>query len=55
MVSHHTVKFGGHRKCGSDDIMFLLVEGQDSTCPPLNPSILLIAKALGVKTYQISF
>ena len=55
MVSHHIAKFGGHRKCGSGDIMFLLVEEQDSTCPLLNPSVLLIAKAHGVKRYQISF
>ena len=28
MVSHHPVKFGGHRHCGSGDIMFLVVEGR---------------------------
>ena len=32
MVRHHPVKFGGHRHCGSGDIMFLVVEEQDSTC-----------------------
>ena len=34
-------KFGYHqvwcfRNCGSGDMMFLVVEGQDSTCPSLN-------------------
>ena len=26
MVSHHPAKFGGHRHCGSGDIMFLVAE-----------------------------
>ena len=28
MVSHHLTKFGGHRQCGSGDMMFLVVERQ---------------------------
>ena len=32
MISHHPVKIGGHRHCGSGDITFLVVEEQDSTC-----------------------
>ena len=36
MVNHHPTKFGGHRHCGSGEIMFLVVKGQDSTCPRLN-------------------
>ena len=27
---HHPAKFHGHRHCGSGDMMFLVVEGQDS-------------------------
>ena len=45
MVSHHLAKFGGHRHCGSGDVMFLVVEGQDSTCPCLNLPLLFISKA----------
>ena len=48
MVSHHPAKFGGHRHCGSGDTMFLVVEGQDSTCPRLNPPLLFISKAHGM-------
>ena len=33
MVSHQPARFGGHRRCGSGDMMFVVVEGQDSTCP----------------------
>ena len=35
-VSHHPAKFGGHRHCGSGDIILLLVEEQDSTLARLN-------------------
>ena len=44
MVSHHTATFGDHRHCSSGD-MFLVVEGQDSTYPPLIPPLLFISKA----------
>ena len=37
MVSQHPAKLGGHRHCGSGDMMFVVVEGKDSTCPPLDP------------------
>ena len=32
MVNNHCTKFGDHRHCGSEDIMFFVVEKQDSTC-----------------------
>ena len=48
MVSHHTAKFGGHRHCGSGDMMFVVVEEQDSTCPRLDPPLLFISKAHGI-------
>ena len=41
MVSHHHVTFGGHRHCGSGDIMFVVVEEQDSTYPRLDPPLLV--------------
>ena len=43
MVSHGSAKFGGHRHCGSGDLMFLVVEGQDSSCPRLNSRLLFIS------------
>ena len=43
MVSHHPANLGDPRHCGSGDMMFVVVEGQDSTCPPLDPSLLLIS------------
>lgn len=30
MVSHHPVKFGGHRHCDSGDMTVLVTEGQDA-------------------------
>ena len=30
IVFHHPAKFHGHIHCGSGDMMFLVVEGQDS-------------------------
>ena len=42
MVSHHPVKFGGHRDCYSGDLMCLVVEGLDSS---LIPPLLFISKA----------
>ena len=29
MVSHHLARFGGYRYCGSEDVMFLMVQEQD--------------------------
>ena len=37
-----------HRHCGSGDTMFLVVEGQDSTCPRFNLPLLFISKAHGM-------
>ena len=37
MVSHHLAKFSDHRHCGSGDIMFLVVEGENSRCSRFNP------------------
>ena len=34
MVSHHPAKFGGHRHYGSGDMMFVVVEEQDSCLDP---------------------
>ena len=33
MVSHLPAKFGGHRHCGSRDMMFLVVEEQIHKLP----------------------
>ena len=30
---NHPAKFGGHRHCCREDMMFSVVERQDSTCP----------------------
>ena len=40
MKSHHRAKFGGQTHWGSRDVIFLVVEGQDSTCPCLTPPLL---------------
>ena len=32
MIGHHPTKFGDHRHCGSEDIIFLVVEEEDSIC-----------------------
>ena len=45
MVSHQPAKFGDHRHCGSGDMMPVVVEGQDSTCPWLERPLLFISKA----------
>ena len=37
MVSHYPATFDVHRHCGSGDMMFAVVEEQDSTCPRLDP------------------
>ena len=48
MVSHHPAKSVGHKYYGSGDIMFLVVEGQDSTYPRFNPLLLFISEAHGM-------
>ena len=45
MISNHHVTFGGHRRSGSGDTMFLMVEEQDSKCVHLNLRELFISKA----------
>ena len=48
MIGYHPAKFGDNRHCGSGDLMFVVVEGQDSTCPRLDPPLLFISKAHGM-------
>ena len=61
MANHHSSKFGDHRHCGSEDIMFLVAEEENSRCPrfnPLllfNPSLLFICKGHGLKAHGISY
>ena len=44
MISHHSVKFGGYRNCGSGDMIFLVFEGLNS-CLHFNlPLLLFISK-----------
>ena len=40
MVSHHPAKFGGHRHCGSGDIMFSVAKEENSRCSRFNPPLL---------------
>ena len=53
-ISQHHAKFFGHRHCYSGDIMFLLVEEEDSTCSRLNPALLFIPKGHGLKAHDMS-
>ena len=43
MISHHSVKFGGYRNCGSGDMIFLVFEGLNS-CLHFNLPLLFISK-----------
>ena len=43
MVCHRPQTFGGHRQCGSGDIMFLVVKKEDSSCSRFNPLLLFIS------------
>ena len=46
MINYHPAKFGGHRHCGSEVIiMILVVEMQDSTCLYFYPPLLFFTKA----------
>ena len=54
-VSHHSTKFGGHRHCGSEDIMRLVAEEKDSRCSPLNPPLQFISKRHALKAEGISY
>ena len=53
MLNYRFAKFGGHRHSGGGD-MFLVVEGQDSTCSCLNPALLFNSKANGMKAHGMS-
>ena len=46
MVSHHPAKVGSHRHCGSGDMVLVVVDGQGSTYPRLDPPLLFISKAI---------
>lgn len=46
MLSHYSVKLCGHRHCGGGDMIFLVVEGQDSTCFHLNRHYCLSLKRM---------
>lgn len=46
MKSDHRAKFGGQTHWGSRDVMFLVVEGQDSTCFHLNRHYCLSLKRM---------
>ena len=47
MLSYHPAKFSGHRYRDKGDVL-LVVEGQNSTCPLLNPTLLSISKVYGM-------
>ena len=48
MFSHHPAKSGGLRHCGSGDVTFAVVEGQDFIYPRLDPPLLFISKSHGM-------
>ena len=48
MVSHYIAKFGGYRYCCSRDMMFVAVEGHNSTRPRLDLPLLFISKVHGM-------
>ena len=48
MVNQQPAKFGGHRYCGSGDIIYLVAEEEDSTCSLLNPRFMFISKVHGM-------
>ena len=55
MVNHYTTKFGGHRHCGSGDIMSLVAKDEDLRCSGLNPPLLVISKGRSFKAQGISY
>ena len=55
MVSHNPARSGSRAHCGSDDIMFLVVEEEDSRCSSFNPLLLFISKGHGLKAHGISY
>ena len=54
MVSHHLARFGGYRYCGSEDVMFLMVQEQDFVYSCLNLPFLFISKGYDREPYGIS-
>ena len=40
MVVHYLAKFGDHKHCGNEDIMFLVAEKEDSNCSRFNRPLL---------------
>ena len=55
MISHHPVKFGGHRHCGGGDIVFSVAEEEDSRCSRLKTPSLFISKGHGLKAHAILY
>ena len=54
MVSHHPANFGGHSRCGSGDIMFLVAEEEDSRYCCFSPKLLFISKGHGLRAHSIA-
>ena len=52
MVRHYSAKFGGHRHWSSGDIMYLVVEKQNSTCS-LNSVITILSKGHGMSCVHL--
>ena len=48
IVTHYPSRHGGHRHCGSRDMMLLAVQRQDFICSPFNPPLLFISKSYGM-------
>ena len=55
MVSQNPANFGGHAHYGNGDIMFLVVEEEDSRCSRFNPPLLFISEGHGLKAHGISY
>ena len=53
MIIHNPAKVGGHRHCGSGDIMFLVDEEENSRCSRFNPRLLFISKGHELKAHDI--
>ena len=45
MVRNYSSTFGGERHCGSGDMVLVVIEGQDFSCPCLDWSLVFIFKA----------
>ena len=53
MIIHNPAKVGGHRHCGSGNIMFLVDEEENSRCSRFNPRLLFISKGHELKAQDI--